>query len=1575
MSLELTFKSICETIKRQGNDDPKLIKGVDNLLGLALICSPVVLGPAAAALLPTLAVKNELIRIGKNVFDKLTKKKDEDYALRHETMCTAYGLLVFTSFFDALDSRLPEALRKEIALLDTEKAFLAKDAIGKTASKKQMAICEAHDAPISTYTFPFPHPTETLAEQCQRQSKLWKQMGKGFVDFVQQLAFWDNADEKKRASLLLGLEKIDEEAAKLFEAQYFELARRFEDFAVWANLQAHKSTGTLIEELSDYVKYHAKLSTASQDTIDVGFAKLRETVLSIPDTLRIRQATEIADSLHRYYQARINDPIIKEDNEVGDEDKPRLCFPKVSDAFVPQEFRVLRQAGNYRRLEDESTWSKLPRRNDLGAFLLSFLSSPYSTDAPLLILGHPGSGKSLLTTILSAQLMSKQFTAIRVPLREVNADADVVTQIEDAIRRITGVSVDSWIKLSALFKNCPPIVILDGYDELLQASGQVFASYIKDAQRFQEREAEQGRPLRIIITSRVTLIDKAAVPDGATIVRLLEFNHHQRECWCAIWNKANAAYFRDKGIENFSLPSEEERGAEKILNLAEQPLLLLMLALYDSQKNQLRGSKELDRTKLYDSLLRRFVIRERGKEKNFYDAKGKERDKALSVEMQRLGVAALGMYNRRKVHILSPELDDDLSFFKLEREVTAKLGKALSQADLLLGSFFFVHKSKAQHSSGAQDTHEETAAFEFLHNTFGEFLTADFVIRRAVAQVQTLRAAESSEALQSMIDKMMGTADGFERDWFASLVYTPLFTRPVIMEMIREWAQHVLRDNNLSEDDFVETLEKIVLNQIKRMLSKREMPQIMRKETAQEGYRVPFGDHPLVGHIAIYSINLILLRLITGKRPFVFDEAEVASHDDGTRPWDRLMHIWRSWFALSNLNGLTTVMLAERAESKIRIIAKSSFKAIESRSRLHEFHNVAVSLGDSISAGITGLYLFDSSRDSASLLNSIERYLSSEGFSVGPPLTIARLFALGRHFPDSPDEFVSYGIDAMRQVLQSGNPDQLWNVCLIIVRILEDQIHARLLIGRHAGILLKIFRDIFPPGDVVDIAMRAPGAARIIFDLGEQLHDVAWLNGFSDRFLQIALHETPRLMLESDAAAWTNWIRLLREVGRVTGLSPLMHRRFYDELLERMFSTHHLLELSERKPEAALAYGQILRELGSRVHFERLIEQNGGPDFFDRMLHPRHLLELSERNAEAAVAYLQILRELGGRYFERFMEQNMGPEFFDRMFNPRHLLELSERNAEAAVSYLQILRELGGRYFKLFMEQNMGPKFLGHMFNPRHLLELSEHRPEAAMAYLKIMRELGGRYFERFMEQNMGPEFFDHMFNPRHLLELSERNPEAAVAYLQILRQLSGRYFERFMEQNMGPEFFDHMFNPRNFFELSERNPEAAVLYLQILRQLGGRYFERFMEQNMGPEFFDRMFHPRHLLELSQRNPEAATTYLQILRELDGGRYFERFMEQNMGPEFFDRMFHPRHFLELSEHRIQELRFWLACARLFESKRFNQRIVAQIVTGLRDQTGTKRLLSSLPITSLADLRWLSEQTKAPQLGSLIAELV
>src|ERR1043166_7901719 len=965
MPLELTLKQVCELIKKDDKQDPKLIDAVDKFLGLALVCSPGVLGsPAVASLLPLLTTKNEIVKLGKVAFEMLTKKQDDDYMGRHQRMQVAYGLIVFTAFFDVLDAQMPVSFRKRIGMLDSEKLFLAKEAAGKVATetKKIPDVCDSADAPLATIQFAFPHPTESLTQQAERHAELWKLLARGFGEFVQRLVIWERVGEKEQSIMSSWIQNLPEEATRSFEAQYFELSRRFADFAVWANLQEHKEAKRLIGDLSEFVKIHAKLAKANEKAIDIGFSKLHAAVLDIPETLKVTQSSELVESLTKHYQARVNDPII-DDKEEPQEGKPRLSFPRISDAFVPQAIRVLRQSGKGQRLEDEETWQGLPRRNDLGAFLLSYLTSPYSTETPLLILGHPGSGKSLLTTVLSSQLMSKHFTAVRVPLREVNAEAGIVTQIEDTIRRITSISVDSWAKLSGAFKNNPPLVILDGYDELLQASGRVFAGYLKDVQYFQKNEAEQGRPVRVIVTSRVTLIDKATVPLGATIIRLLEFDEGQRERWISIWNKANLNYYREAKIEEFALPEKGETGAEKILALAEQPLLLLMLALYDSQENQLRRSKGLDRTRLYDSLLRRFVIRERGKEKGFDDAKPSEKKRVLDAEMQRLGVAALGMYNRRKVHILAPELNNDLKFFNLERKVVVSSGRPLSEADLLLGSFFFVHKSKAQQGAGAADSHGEISAFEFLHNTFGEFLTADFILRRAVSQVEALRALQASDALREQMEKLLNSADGFGRDWFASLVYTPLFTRPVGLEMMREWIGHILKERNLLPEHFLEGLETIVLNQIKRLLSKREMPSIICTETAQEGYRALFGDHPLLGHVAIYSGNLILLRVIVSEHPFIFDENKIDTHEDGARPWDRLAHIWRSWFSMDNLNGVTAVMLADRKDSQVSVRAKAKFKVAESQTRLETCLNVALSLGDNIASGLTGLLLFEPAKD------------------------------------------------------------------------------------------------------------------------------------------------------------------------------------------------------------------------------------------------------------------------------------------------------------------------------------------------------------------------------------------------------------------------------------------------------------------------------------------------------------------------------------------------------------------------------------------------------------------------------------
>src|SRR6202007_711089 len=179
------------------------------------------------------------------------------------------------------------------------------------------------------------------------------------------------------------------------------------------------------------------------------------------------------------------------------------------------------------------------------------------------------------------------------------------------------------------------------------------------------------------------------------------------------------------------------------------------------------------------------------------------------------------------------ELNDDLKFFGAERPVVDTPGRALSQADLLLGSFFFVHKSKSQNKAGIESRHEEAAAFEFLHNTFGEFLTADFVLRRAVTEIETLRAFQGNEALREHLEKRLNSADGLNREWFASLIYTPLFTRPVVMEMSREWIAHILKERLFKREDFVSGLNTIILNQLKRLLTKREMPAMLRKDTAQ----------------------------------------------------------------------------------------------------------------------------------------------------------------------------------------------------------------------------------------------------------------------------------------------------------------------------------------------------------------------------------------------------------------------------------------------------------------------------------------------------------------------------------------------------------------------------------------------------------------------------------------------------------------------------------------------------------------------------------------------------------------------
>ena len=94
----------------------------------AIVCSPLVFGPQALPALGALGAKGELTRISKAIFNRVTSKQESDYIARLKRMEIAYGLICFTAFYEALDEKLPDELRQEIALQAGEKANIARQA-------------------------------------------------------------------------------------------------------------------------------------------------------------------------------------------------------------------------------------------------------------------------------------------------------------------------------------------------------------------------------------------------------------------------------------------------------------------------------------------------------------------------------------------------------------------------------------------------------------------------------------------------------------------------------------------------------------------------------------------------------------------------------------------------------------------------------------------------------------------------------------------------------------------------------------------------------------------------------------------------------------------------------------------------------------------------------------------------------------------------------------------------------------------------------------------------------------------------------------------------------------------------------------------------------------------------------------------------------------------------------------------------------------------------------------------------------------------------------------------------------
>src|SRR5262249_24470367 len=150
-----------------------------------------------------------------------------------------------------------------------------------------------------------------------------------------------------------------------------------------------------------------------------------------------------------------------------------------------------------------------------------------------------------------------------------------------------------------------PVVVIDGFDELLQTTGVRQTDYLLRVPDFQRRERERGRPMAAVVTTRTSVADRARVPAGTILLRLEPFDRPRRRTGLDSGPGVTRAALGAAG----TTPLDADIVLAQF-DLASHPLRLLMLALSDADGNALRRlGLGLRQNELYEQLLLSFARR------------------------------------------------------------------------------------------------------------------------------------------------------------------------------------------------------------------------------------------------------------------------------------------------------------------------------------------------------------------------------------------------------------------------------------------------------------------------------------------------------------------------------------------------------------------------------------------------------------------------------------------------------------------------------------------------------------------------------------------------------------------------------------------------------------------------------------------------------------------------------------------------------------------------------------------------------------------------------------------------------
>jgi hypothetical protein len=857
--------SYADAVKLLGGQDSKAVTALDRATGGLLLAAV----PFAPAVIGWFDARAEFVRLGHELVRAASERRSGlSRHTRTRRIEAAHAVLVVTAFFEALaEADLPFAVA-DLALTRQEQEALARRAAGDDPGWEPRRPVGpgridrdperlAHAAAQETLWagVPLPGPAESTPRLRKRLANFYLAMSSSLQVFVANLDVVDRLGASDREALRAGLRRLPRLAGARYEDLAARLAVDFPEVAWWAGSREHEAT-------------RAELGAA--------LAGLSEALAGISTG---RAPDERRAALARAYRAALDRPVVEAS------DAPQgLRLPTLAEAYVEPVFRAA-EVVPYARPSDQRWWGRQPVRGDLDLFLRAHLTSPRAAVAPLLVLGQPGSGKSMLTKVLAARLPAEDFLPVRVVLRDVPADADVQDQIEHAVRAATGERLE-WPALARSAGDALPVVLLDGFDELLQATGVSQTDYLVRIARFQRREADQGRPLAVVVTSRTSVADRARPPEETVALLLEPFDDERVAAWLARWNAVNAGRLAARGLDPLD--------AATVLahrDLAGQPLLLLMLALYDADGNALqRTAGSLRRGELYERLLNKFAEREVTK----HLPGRSDRDLALAVEeeLRRLSVVAFAMFNRGSQWVTETDLDADLLalFGRAASAAAQDLRGPLGPAETVLGRFFFIHRSQASRDDARLQT------YEFLHATFGEFLVARLawlvllqVAAREAASTFTMTAAPTDDDLLH-----------------ALLSFTPVSARAPVLGFLQE------RAAGLTPAERAPLVDMLV-----RLFRAVHEP---RPARGYAGYQPRRLGVP--ARHAAYSVNLVLLATYVG--------GEASGRDlfgpDGDRAagWHAEALLWRSqlssehWSSVVDALSLLRVWDGEERDVRLR---------------------------------------------------------------------------------------------------------------------------------------------------------------------------------------------------------------------------------------------------------------------------------------------------------------------------------------------------------------------------------------------------------------------------------------------------------------------------------------------------------------------------------------------------------------------------------------------------------------------------------------------------------------------------------